>query len=929
MARSYPFAEIEARWQRHWGETGLFECDAAADAKPPFYNLVMYPYPSGVLHMGHVINYSIGDSISRFHLMQGENVLAPMGWDSFGLPAENAAINAGYPPAVWTTQNIDRMREQMTRAGWGYDWRREVATSHPGYYHWTQWIFLKFYEAGLAYKKQAPVNWCPSCATVLANEQVHDGGCERCGSTVEQRDLEQWFLAMSKYAQRLLDGHATLEGKWPERVIKMQQQWIGRSEGSRLDFTVDAPGTTVHGETMSVFTTRPDTAYGVTFMAIPPEHPFVEPLLAGHPGRGELMKTVGRLRNQSAIERTSEESEKEGIPTGHYVTNPFDGSRAEIFIVNYALMEYGTGAVMAVPAHDQRDFMFARKYGIPIKVVIQPPPGGGVSSVECHVSSEEGQTPAPGSSDTPTPRHPDTLDPDTMTEAYIDPGVQANSGPFDGMPNEEAKTAMTQHVKERGKGDFTINYRLRDWLVSRQRYWGAPIPILYCDACGEVPVPEEQLPVLLPPDIEFTPGGDSPLTTREAFVNAPCPTCGGAARRETDTMDTFVDSSWYFLRYLTPRDEGRAFDPALCSRWLPVHQYTGGIEHATMHLIYARVFTMVLHDLGYVDFDEPFERLFCQGMVCATAYRADTYLTADGAERVPDGQVAKAADGTATRKSDGAPLVLDRVWVPVEDVDAEKLVRTSDGHPVIPEMAKMSKSKLNGVAPDELFERYGADTVHTYILFVGPADQDIEYNDQGLVGVHRFLNRFWDTVASWTDRVTNAGELITDGLNADAKALRRKAHQTLARVTESFDPPFRFNTAIAGIMELTNTVRDLAEKADNDAAVGEALRIAVQCLSPFAPHVCEELRQRLGGEGSIFRTSWPVADEAVAKADEIDIPIQVNGKLRAKITVPAGIEQAALKAAALAEPRIQSLIEGKTVRKVVVVPGRLVNLVVG
>ena len=894
---SYPFAEIEPKWQRHWAETGLFECDPDDASRPPYYCLTMYPYPSGALHMGHVINYSIGDAVVRFHLMQGENVLSPMGWDSFGLPAENAAIKAKVHPAAWTKQNIDKMREQMTRAGWGYDWRREVATSHPGYYKWTQWLFLQFYKAGLAYKKMAPVNWCPSCNTVLANEQVHDGGCERCGATVEQRDLEQWFFAMSRYAQRLLAGHATLEGKWPERVLKMQQQWIGRSEGSLLRFAVEAPGTDVDGEMLSVFTTRPDTAYGVTFMAIPPEHPFAEKLLATHPQRDECMRTVARMRNVSAIERTSEESEKEGVATGHYVLNPFDRSKAEIFVVNYALMEYGTGVVMGVPAHDQRDFMFARKYGIPIKVVIQP----------------QGES----------------LDGETMAEAYLGAGVQVNSGPFDGIPNEEAKRAMTEHVKKQGKGDFTTNYRLRDWLVSRQRYWGAPIPIVYCPACGEVPVPEGELPVLLPPDVAFGPTGESPLTTCEAFADAPCPKCGAAAKRETDTMDTFVDSSWYFLRYLTPRLGEGAFDPAACSRWLPVHQYVGGIEHATMHLIYARVFTMVLHDLGHLEFDEPFERLFCQGMVCDNAYSADYYRTMDTHESVCHDEVVKLPNGSVVRKCDSRLLKLERTWLPIDEVDTEKLVRKSDGCPVHVEMTKMSKSKLNGVAPDALFDRYGADTVHTYILFVGPADQDVEYSDQGVIGVHRFLNRFWDLVSGWAERVADASAAQDGELNEDAKALRRKAHQTLQRVTDSFDPPFRFNTAIAGIMGLSNEIRDRAPKAESPVAVGEALALAVECLSPFAPHVCEELWQRLGHEPSIFRHPWPKVDQDAARADQIDIPIQVNGKLRSKITVDAGTAPEALEAAALADEKIQGHLEGKTVRRVIVVPERLVNIVVG
>jgi len=898
MARDgYPFAEIEPKWQQHWEETGLFRCDIEDTARPVYYLLTMYPYPSGALHMGHVINYSMGDALARFHLMRGENVLSPMGWDSFGLPAENAAIKAGVPPAASTTRNIDRMREQMRRAGWGYDWRREIATSHPGYYAWTQWLFVQFYKAGLAIRKTAPVNWCPSCQTVLANEQVHDGGCERCGSIVEQRDLEQWFFAMSRYAQRLLDGHEKLTGKWPERVLKMQQQWIGRSEGSRIDFSLQAPDTPADGQVLSVFTTRPDTTYGVTFMALAPEHPLVETLLADHPEREACMRAVRRMRNQSAIERTSEESEKEGIGTGHFVVNPFDGSTAELWITNYALMEYGTGAVMGVPAHDQRDFLFARKYGLPIRIVILP----------------EGES----------------LDPDAMAAAYIDDGVQVNSGPFDGLANREAIRAMTEWLKEHGLGDFTVNYRLRDWLLSRQRYWGAPIPIVYCPACGEVPVPDDQLPVLLPPNVQFSPTGESPLFSCEEFVQTTCPTCGGPARRETDTMDTFVDSSWYFLRYPTPRLEGAAFDAPTCNRWLPVHQYVGGIEHATMHLIYARFFTMVLHDLGLIDFEEPFERLFCQGMVCDYAYSVDAYRLADTEEPVPEGQVVKLPDGGVARSSDHKPVKLERTWVAPADVDIEKLVRKSDGHPVRVDMTKMSKSKLNGVAPDELFDKYGADTVHTYILFVGPGDQDIEYSDQGVIGVHRFLNRFWDLIGGYADGLVDIEACPGKELGADAKALRRKAHQTLQRVTEAFEPPFRFNTAIAGIMELTNELRDRGGKVSDKGALKEAIALAVQCLSPFAPHICDELWQHLGSGESIFRHPWPQVDDEATRADEIEIPIQINGKVRARITVGADIDDQALETAALAAPRVQELIEGSTVRRVVVVARRLVNIVVG
>jgi leucyl-tRNA synthetase len=648
---------------------------------------------------------------------------------------------------------------------------------------------------------------------------------------------------------------------------------------------------------MSVFTTRPDTTYGVTFMALAPEHPWVEPLLAKHPRREQYAQAVRRMRNVTAIERTSEASEKEGIPTGACVVNPFDESKAEIWVTNYTLMEYGTGAVMGVPAHDQRDFLFARAYGIPIQVVIQP-------------------------KDEP-------LDPATMAEAYLDEGVQVNSGPFDGLPNREAVRAMTQWAKDHGRGDFTVNYRLRDWLLSRQRYWGAPIPIVYCDACGQVPVPDEDLPVLLPRDVEFQPTGESPLARCESFVRATCPQCGRPARRETDTMDTFVDSSWYFLRYLTPRLEGAAFDRALCDQWLPVHQYVGGIEHATMHLIYARFVTMVLHDLGHLKSEEPFGRLFCQGMVCSNAYRADSYSLAASGEPVPEDQVVKRPDGSAARRSDGKSVVLERVWLPVDQVDTERLVRKDDGHPVHVEMTKMSKSKFNGVSPDELFDQYGADTVHAYILFVGPADQDVEYSGQGVVGVNRFLNRFWDLVAAWAERLRGVADRVPSGeLDADSRALRRKAHQTLQRVTDAFDAPFRFNTAIAGIMELANEVRDRAETAGSREAIKETLVLAVKCLSPFAPHVCEELWERLGRAPSVFRDPWPAVDAAAARAEQIEVPIQINGKLRSKITVDAASDEQAIEAAALADEKVQRALEGRAVRKVIVVPKRLVNIVV-
>ena len=853
--------QVEAKWQRYWEETGLFRCDPD-DPRPKFYCLTMYPYPSGALHMGHVIVYTLGDVITRYKLRRGYNVLSPQGWDAFGLNAENAAIKSGVHPEDSTRSNIEKMRSQMVRAGWGYDWRREVATSHPGYYRWTQWLFLKFYQRGLAYRKMAPVNWCPQDQTVLANEQVIDGGCERCGTPVEPRDMEQWFFRMSDYAQRLLDGHAQLQGRWPERVLRMQQEWIGRSEGARLDFTIEATG-----EKLTVFTTRPDTTYGVTFMAIAPEHPLVARLVRGTEYEAAVMEAVARMRLQSAVERTSEETEKEGVFTGHYVLNPFDGSRAPLWVTNYALMGYGTGAVMAVPAHDQRDFLFARKYGLDVKVVIQP----------------QGEK----------------LDPRTMTEAYEAPGVQVNSGPFDGMPSEEAKQAMTRYLKERGAGDFAVNYRLRDWLLSRQRYWGAPIPIIYCDRCGEVPVPEEDLPVLLPRGVDFQPGGESPLARCEEFVNTACPGCGQAARRETDTMDTFVDSSWYFLRYLTPRDEGRAFDTDLCSRWLPVDQYVGGVEHATMHLIYARFFTKVLFDLGLIDFEEPFGRFFANGMVCRTAHRCPGCL-----------------------------------WLAESEVDLAAMTCRKCGTEVLSEMAKMSKTKLNVVMPDRLFARFGADAVHLYILFMGPADRDMVYSDQGLIGIDRFLNRLWETVVGQVEAVDGVEPYRGGqrGLAPETRALRHLLHRTVKKVTDELDGPWRFNTSTSQVMELLSGLRSWleaghpAERSEREV-LREVLELMVSVLSPFVPHLAEELWERLGHRPSIFREPWPQADPEALAAEELEVPVQVDGRLRGRLRVPADIGEEALRQQALAEPGVARRLADREVVRVVVVPGRLVNIV--
>jgi leucyl-tRNA synthetase len=863
MGDIYDFASIEEKWQGRWAGSELFK---AREKGTPFYCLMMFPYPSGKLHMGHIINYTIGDAIVRYHLKRGEDVLCPMGWDSFGLPAENHAIRTGTHPARSTSESIAAMRRQMVRAGFGFDWSREIATSHPGYYRWTQWLFLKLFENDLAFRKQAPVNWCSSCQTVLANEQVQNGTCERCGTAVEQRDLTQWFFRMSKYAQRLLDGHRQLEGKWPDRVLKMQREWIGRSEGARLEFEVVAPGSAADGRKIEVFTTRPDTTYGVTFFSLAPEHPLVPALVHGTAQEDAVLAACRRMRNQDAITRTSEESEKEGIWTGRHVRNPFDGSLAELWVANYVLMEYGTGAVMAVPAHDQRDFLFARSYGLPVRVVIQPP-GEPISG-------------------------------ETMAAAHTGEGVQVSSGPFDGIPSRsEAIRRMTAHAEERGFGGFTINYRLKDWLLSRQRYWGAPIPIIHCEDCGPAGVPEEELPVLLPEDVEFRPAGESPLARCESFVRATCPRCRKPARRETDTMDTFVDSSWYFLRYLTPREEEAPFRRAPVAHWMPVHQYVGGSEHSTMHLIYARFFAKVLHDLGMLDFDEPFARLFCQGMVSKLAYRCPEHK-----------------------------------WLGQAEVDLEALTCKHCGRPVATEMAKMSKTKKNGVSPDELFERYGADTVHVAILFLGPADSDIEYNERGVQGVHRFLRRVWDLVLDRLPALEGAASPRGDALPEAWRAVRRKAHEILARTTDAFEErTYGFNTCISGLMEVANALRD-AGHPDSPAARGacrEALELLVQMISPFAPHLAEELWQRLGHTAeSIFREPWPQVDDAALVLEEVEVAVQVNGKVRARLRLPTGAKEEQVLAAARELEAIRAQLAGKTIARAIWVQDKLLNLVV-
>jgi leucyl-tRNA synthetase len=829
VADTYPFAEIEPKWHRVWKQMDLFRTreNPEGDRSRKFYYLDMFPYPSGELHMGHLRNYIIGDVLARYMAMRGRDVLHPMGWDAFGLPAENAAIERGIHPAEWTQQCIEAMKRQFDRLGISYDWSREITACLPDYYRWTQWLFLQLYKAGLAYRKRAPVNWCPKCGTVLANEQVVQGECERCATAVEKRNLEQWFFASRKYADRLLEDLDTLT-EWPERVVTMQRNWIGRSEGVEFDLAIEG-----HPNTMSVFTTRIDTVYGITFMVLAPEHPLVEQLTAGTEREAEVRQFCREAMAESEIARAAE-TEKRGMFIGAHCLHPLTGDRVPIYVANYVLMEYGTGAIMAVPAHDQRDLEFVRQHGIPVRVVIQPPG--------------------------------ETLDAETMTEAYVEEGVQVNSGPFDGMGSEEAKGAIADYMEDKGIGRRAVNYRLRDWCISRQRYWGAPIPIVYCERCGIQPVPEAELPVLLPRDVTFRPDGQSPLKFHEGFLQATCPECGGAARRETDTMDTFVCSSWYYLRFASPHEAEVPFDRAAVDYWLPVDKYVGGVEHAVMHLYYARFITKALYDQGHVGFTEPFRSLFTQGM-----------LYKDG--------------------------------------------------------AKMSKSKGNVVSPDEICEKYGADTGRVFILFMGPPEQDAEWSDQGVEGAFRFLNRVWRFVAERADVYDPEWAAKLEGSD-EVPALRRKTHQTVRKVTDDIERRMHFNTAVSALMELANEMDDFArgdglEDAHGRAAYSEAMEKLALILSPFAPHLADELWSRLGKQGTTYTQPWPSFDPEIAAEEQIEVVVQINGKVRERLTVPATIEDDALRELALSSERIKQMTAGKSVRKVIVVPGKLVNVVVG
>ncbi len=829
MEAKYDFKKIETRWQKRWEENKEFnvEVDETSDK---YYLLEMFPYPSGRIHMGHVRNYSIGDVVARYKSTRGANVIHPMGWDAFGMPAENAAIDEKVHPATWTFENISYMRNQLKGMGFSYDWDREIASCHPGYYKWNQWFFLKLYDQGLAYRRKSFVNWCPSCNTVLANEQVESGLCWRCSSVVAQKELEQWFLKITEYAEELLEGCDALNEGWPERVLTMQRNWIGKSYGAEVDFPL-AEGSDV----IRVYTTRQDTLYGATFMCLAPEHPLCLELTEGTEREEEVRRFVEEVVMEDKITRTAENTEKKGVFTGKYAINPMNGERIPIWVANFVLMEYGTGAIMAVPAHDQRDLDFARAYDISVRVVIHPRDGD--------------------------------LDQDTMTEAYVDEGYLVNSDKFNGVDSVEALDEIGRFLEEKGTGERTVNYRLRDWGISRQRYWGTPIPIIYCEDCDAVPVPYDDLPVVLPLEVEIKEHGKSPLPDYESFIKVDCPKCGKEARRETDTMDTFVCSSWYFDRYTCPRYEEGPLDEKALNYWMPVDQYIGGIEHAVLHLLYSRFFTMVLRDMGIIRQGEPYTRLLTQGMV------------------IKDG-------------------------------------------------AKMSKSRGNVVDPDDIVSKYGADTVRLFMLFASPPEKDLEWSDRGVEGAFRFINRVWRLVCNNIEELRKVDQppAAMKALPENLKKIRRKTHQTIRKVTSDIEDRYHFNTAIAAIMELTNSIYLLeygeGEKSEALLVLKEAVESLVQLLYPFAPHICEEIWQELGGEDTLTRHPWPEYDEDIAREEEIPIVIQVNGKVRNTIQVEAGTDDEEIKKLALNNEKIVQMTKDKEVQKVIVVPKKLVNIVI-
>jgi len=864
-SKFYPFEEIEKKWQEKWEKSNLFKV-SRSEGVSKFYCLEMFPYPSGNIHMGHVRNYSIGDVIARYKRMKGYNVLHPIGWDAFGLPAENAAIERNIHPAKWTRSNISNMKNQLKRLGFSYDWDREIATYKPEYYRWNQWIFLQMYKKGLVYKKEASVNFCPKCNTVLANEQVEDGKCWRCGTEVIEKKLSQWFIKITNYAEELLECLDNLPG-WPERVKIMQKNWIGKSEGVLVNFKLD-------GKDFPIFTTRPDTIYGVTYMAISPEHPLVNSIIDEADNRDDLKAFVDRVKKEDKIKRSSEDYEKEGIFTGKYVVNPLNNEKVPLFIANFVLMEYGTGAIMAVPAHDQRDFEFAKKYNLPIKVVIQ--------------------------------NKENSLNPDTMTEAYTDDGVNVDSGPITGLPNREAIDKIIDYIEKRNLGKRTINYRLKDWLISRQRYWGTPIPVIYCDKCGVVPVDEEQLPVILPENVEFT-RGDNPLKSSQEYLKVKCPKCGADAVRETDTMDTFIDSSWYFERYCSPKCEKLPFDKYDVFYWMNVDQYIGGIEHAILHLLYARFFTKFLRDICLVNVDEPFERLLTQGMVTKESYYCEEHGYLFPSEVTDDNKCKKC----------GRDVIIGRV-------------------------EKMSKSKRNVIDPGDIVNRYGADTARLFILFASPPEKDLEWSESGVEGSFRFLNRLYNLFKQvaklFFDKLKDLDDYqrrVLENYNATGfeKEILYNVNKTIKKVSDDIEDRFHLNTAIAAVMELLNFYYSIdlsAIESDEKAKLAYfyGLKMILLMMSPFVPHITEELWHLIGYDSFILSEKWPKYNSDFTKSDSITLVLQINGKVRARVEVDRDTDKAELEKIAMSNDRIKQLVQGKTIRKIIVVPNKLVNIVV-
>lgn len=822
MKERYEFKRIEKKWQTYWEENKSFKT-VEDDSREKYYVLEMFPYPSGKLHMGHVRNYSIGDVVARFKHMRGFKVLHPMGFDSFGLPAENAAIKNGTPPAEWTFRNIEEMTEQLKQLGISYDWEREVETCNPNYYRWMQWIFVQFFNKGLAYKKENPVNWCPSCQTVLANEQVIDGACERCHTPVGKKNLSQWYFKITDYAERLLDNLKKLSG-WPNKVKLMQENWIGKSIGANVNFKIDGTD-----KIMKVFTTRADTLFGCTYMVMAPEHPYLEDLVQGTEYEEETRRYIQEVQHMDEIERTSTVKEKTGVFIGKYAINPVNGKKVPIFISDYVLMGYGTGAIMAVPAHDQRDFDFAKKFDLEIIPVV------------------ESKDPS--------------VDINDLKEAFVAEGTMINSGEYDGMNNRKVIPMMADWLAEHNSGEKTINYKLRDWLVSRQRYWGTPIPMIFCDDCGWVPEKEENLPVLLPEDVEFTGKGESPLTTSKSFVECSCPKCGGKARRETDTMDTFLDSSWYFLRFCDPHNDEKIFEKKKVDYWMNVDQYIGGVEHAILHLMYARFFEMALSDMGLVTAEEPFKNLLTQGMVNKYG-------------------------------------------------------------------KKMSKSLGNVVSPEEIIEKYGADTARLFILFAAPPEKELDWSDEGVEGSYRFLNRVWRLIREFKEKVDNSDGAINIK-SVNDKKLNSKLNATIKKVTDDIEKRFNFNTAISSIMELVNELYKYKQGEDlNTPLLEDAITKLVTLLSPFTPHICEEMWHELGKEESLIGVRWPDYDESALVDDVKTIVIQINGKLKERLSLPAGLSGADLEEKVLEDPNVASLIQDVNVVKTIAVPDKLVNFVV-